>query len=66
MDKYIKTELIENFMKEKGLSKTKFCKMCRIGLRSYEKVMNNNFHFRVNILFKIAKTMGLQAYQLLY
>ena len=42
MKNTIKTELIENFIKENNLSKSKFCKMWKISQSTWNKIMTNN------------------------
>ena len=53
MKNTIKTELIENFIKENNLSKRKFCKMCKISQSTLNKIMTNSENFRIIALFKI-------------
>ena len=64
--KYFKIEIIENFRQEKGWSVTRFCKECKIGLDVYKKIINQQINFRANMLFRIARVIGLQVYQLVY
>lgn len=66
MQKYFKTHLITNFIKKNNWSKTRFCKECKIDLRVYEKIMAQKINFRANMLFRIARVMGIEAYQLCY
>ncbi len=47
MKNIIKTELIENFVKENNLSKSKFCKMCKISQSTLYKIMTNGENFRI-------------------
>lgn len=54
MKNTIKTELIENFIKENNLSKSKFCEMCKISQSTLNKIMTNNENFKMIALFKIA------------
>ena len=65
MKKYIKTEIIENFLKENNLSKTKFCKECRI---SYSTLMKHMYgdpsNCGITCIFRIAKRMKIEAYEL--
>lgn len=42
MKNTIKTELIENFIKENKLSKNKFCEMCKISQSTLNKIMTSN------------------------
>lgn len=38
MKNTIKTELIESFIKDNNLSKSKFCKMCKISQSTLNKI----------------------------
>ena len=64
MKNTIKTEIIEKFMLENKISKTKFCKMCKIGLNTLNKIMNNDYNFEIIALFKIARVIKLQVYNM--
>lgn len=64
MKTIINTKLIENFMKEKNLSKTQFCKLCKITPRTPEKIFNDEYDYDLRALFKMAKLMDLKIYQL--
>ena len=64
MKNTIKTELIENFIKENNLSKSKFCKMCKISQSTLNKIITNNENFRIIALFKIARVLKIQVYQM--
>ena len=66
MKKLIKVNLIEKFMKEKGLSKTGFCKLCEISYCTLKKILSDDGKFRVTAIFKVAKAMGFFAFELLY
>lgn len=64
MKNTIKTELIENFIKDNNLSKSKFCKMCKISQSTLNKLMTNSENFRIIALFKIARVLKIQVYQM--
>ncbi len=64
MKETIKIEIIKNFMIENKISKTKFCKMCKITLNTLNKIMANDFNFEIIALFKIAKVIKIQVYQM--
>lgn len=64
MKNTIKTELIKNFIKENNLSKSKFCKMCKISQSTLNKIMTNSENFRIIALFKIARVLKIQVYQM--
>ena len=64
MQDTIKTEIIGSYMKEHNLSKNKFCKMCNVNIQTLNKILNNDFRFRVNALFKIARVLKIEVYQM--
>ena len=64
MKNTIKTEIIENFMLENNISKTKFCKMCKISPSTLNKIMTNDDNFGIIALFKIARVIKVQVYQM--
>ena len=64
MVKTIKTELIENYIKENNLSKSKFCKMCKISQSTLYKIMTNGENFRIIALFKIARVLKIQVFEM--
>ena len=64
MKNTIKTEIIEKYMNENKLSKTKFCKMCKISPSTLNKIMTNDDKFGIIALFKIARVIKVQVYQM--
>ena len=58
MKNEFKKELIESYLKE-----TKFCKLCNISICTLEKIMNNK-NYRIAALFKLAKVVKIQVYQM--
>ena len=64
MKNMIKVEIIEKFMLENNISKTKFCKMCKISPNTLNKIMSNDFNFEIIALFKIAKVIKIEVYQM--
>lgn len=62
----IKTELIENFMRDKHISKTEFCRICKIGRSTFQKIMTNDYKFNSSALFRIAKILGVTILDLFY
>ena len=64
MKNKINIEIIEKFIKENKISKTAFCKMCKISLSTLNKIMTNDDSFRIIALFKIAKVIKVQVFQM--
>ncbi|MBO5394465.1 MAG: hypothetical protein J6A28_00980 [Clostridia bacterium] len=65
-EKFINYELIENFMKENSLSKTAFCKMCKISPVTFAKIMGDEQGLTVLPVFKVAKAMGIHIKDIFY
>lgn len=64
MKEILKTDLILDFMKSMGWSKTKFCKTCKVTRLTFEKILNKNYHFSIKSLFRIAKVMNIEVWEL--
>lgn len=60
----IKTEIIKNFMLENNISKTKFCKLCKISTGTFNKIIANEFNFEITALFKIARVIKIKVYKM--
>ena len=60
----IKTELIENYRKEHNLSKTAFCKLCKIGIQTLNKIMRDDYN-NVIPMIKIAGIIKVKFSQLI-
>ena len=61
----IKTEIITNFIEKNNLSKTGFCKMIKIAPSTFNKIMNNSTNYGIVALFKIAKAMNSNIWEIL-
>lgn len=64
MGNLIKPEIFENYMKEHNLSKTAFCKLCKISPSVFNKIIGNQRNFYVIALFRIARVIGIEVYQM--
>ena len=60
----VKTDLIRNFIKENKLTIAEFCKLCKISQSTLYKIFNGK-DFIVVALFKIARVMHVQVWQLI-
>lgn len=63
MKNEFRKELIENYLAANKISKTKFCKLCGISNCTLEKIMNHK-NYRIGALFKIAKVVKIQVFQM--
>ena len=64
MKNTIKSELIETFIKDNNLSKSKFCEMCKISQSTLNKIMTNSENFKIIALFKIASVLKIQVFEM--
>ncbi len=63
MNNAVNIKIIDNYIKENKLNKTKFCKLCKISVYTFNKIMTND-NCQLIALFKIAKTMSIQIWEL--
>lgn len=59
----INIDKIKNFMEAHNLSKSKFCNLAKINISTFNNILYGN-NFRVRALFKIARIMNIQVYEL--
>ena len=64
MKNTIKIEIIKNYLLKNKISKTKFCKMCKISPSTLNKILANDDNFEIIALFKIAKVIKVEVYQM--
>ncbi|MBQ8749509.1 MAG: helix-turn-helix transcriptional regulator [Clostridia bacterium] len=65
MKKFRYIQLIKDFRLEMGLTVVQFCKLAKIGVGTYYKIINNKYNFDVNALLKISKLMNIEFRELL-
>ena len=63
MKNKFKKEIIDNYLKENKISKTRLCKLCGISPYTLKKILNNE-NYEISALFKIAKVIEIQVYQM--
>lgn len=66
MNKYYKTDLIENFRKENNLTVELFCRICQITKQAYYKIINQQLKCKIVNLFKVARVMKISISELHY
>ena len=64
MKNTINAKIIKNFILENKISKTKFCKMCKISPSTLNKIISNDDNFKIIALFKISKVIKIQVYMM--
>lgn len=60
MKNKIKVEYITNYLKENAMSKSEFCKRCKISNYSFNKIMSNEDNFSLITLFKISQFIKVE------
>ena len=56
----INIDIINRFISDKRLTKTKFCKMCKISISTLNRIMKNEGNFCVTTIFKITKLIEVK------
>lgn len=64
MGNKVNVNLIYNFIKSNNLTKTQFCKLCKINYATFTKILKGQYNFRINALFKIAHILQIHIHQL--
>lgn len=59
----VNKKVIENYIKNNNLSKSKFCKLCKISYSTLTRILNDE-NFYLSAIFKIARVMSTQVYNL--
>lgn len=62
--KYLKTEIIDKFIKDNKLSKEKFCKKCEIGSEDYDDMFRQSYNLDLHIIAKVCKYMNIKFYEI--
>ena len=55
MKKWIRVELITNYLKRNKMSKAEFCRRVGISIGVLNKILTHNLNFRIDAILKIAK-----------
>lgn len=64
-NKIINKQPILNYMKSQKLSKTAFCKLCKIGYTTLQKILDDNvLRMRIDKVFKIARVIKIHPKEL--
>ena len=58
MKNMVNTELVNDYMRTHNLSKTKFCKLCKIHPTTLKNILENK-NFVMSAIFKIANVLDV-------
>jgi len=64
MKEIFNLEIIKNYMRDNNLTKTKFCKLSKISVKTFNKIINQQANFRSIAIFRVAKTMQIPVHLL--
>ena len=56
----IKTELIKKYLIDKKITKTEFCKRCKISFSVLYKLLNKKRNYNMICLARICKVLGIR------
>ena len=62
----IDVQKIKDFMEENHLTKIQFCKECRIGRETLEKILKDCYESKILAIYKISKFMKCPIKDLFY
>lgn len=60
------TNLIDNYLKENKISKTKFCKECKINYSVLQKIYNQQTNFDIIYLFRLVKILNIEILDFIF
>ncbi len=64
MKNFIKKSLIEDYLKEKNLSRETFAKMCRIPFKTLNNILSGRKSFYISDVFNISKVLEVDMTEL--
>lgn len=64
MKNFIKKSLIEDYLKEKNLSRETFAKICRIPFKTLNNILSGRKSFYISDVFKISKVLEVDMTEL--
>ena len=65
MNKTIKTELIENYLTQSGMTATKFCTLARINNATLKRLLKDDSTLRLAVIIRVAGVLGVHPCDLL-
>ena len=57
----IDVDIIKAYMKKHSISRSEFCKQCKISVFVLNKLLCGKTNIRIAAIFKIAKVMGVKV-----
>lgn len=64
-EKMFKTEILDEFLVKNKISKSKFCKFCKISPKTLKRVYAQDLYLKIRVVQKIAKIIGIKPSQFL-
>lgn len=63
MTNLINIELIRDYIAKNNLSKTKFCRLCKINISTLNRIFSGG-NFNLIAIFKIARVLKVEVYRM--
>ena len=65
MKTLVKKELIDEYIRKNKLTKTQFCKLCNVDIRTLRNIYSGDIDFQIIFLFRVARRLNVGIGQLL-
>lgn len=60
----IRKDFFEKYMRDNNLTLTEFCKLCKISMYTYKKIINGTGNYSVYSLLKLARVVDMEMFGL--
>ncbi len=66
MKKFIKIDLIKDYIRTNNLTNSEFCKLCDIPILTLERILNDDIHVELNAILRISRILKIRLCEMFY
>lgn len=66
MKKFIKIDLIKDYIRTNNLTNSEFCKLCDIPILTLERILNDDIHVELNAILRISRILKKRLCEMFY
>ncbi len=66
MKKFIKIDLIKDYIRTNNLTNSEFCKLCNIRILTLERILNDDIHVELNAILRISRILKIRLCEMFY